>query len=516
MKRLFIIIFVCFAAFRIFAQSDLLIYEYQNISGKNYISNKIIEAKEYVFAGNIDQSYIDTTKNTLTLLISGTSLKGKWQNNFGNLLLFDLKTGKVIWDKSIQSEQNSFQLLGDVIIYINDFQCNILNSKNGDVQSEVNTAICYVDSIHKIGIGYDINFGSANTNNLKAIDLETGKMLWKRQITHEYGWNNTFHLNDSVLILESDGLHTINIKNGKGWDYKTATGKKDYTITIIRNILGITLGLFTGTFVTSSEYELITGITSNVKIDTSAIYFASRENISGLDTNGQIIWTTALEKNKISNSSIFIKDSLLYMINKGYAFMGNSQINIGKPYFSAYNKHSGKQVFYSPLSGSKNQIKEYDIRKDTVFLISEDRISKYSMTNGLNISYKMFETDTLGKFESFLGKQVFIKSDSLYFNLVSSDSTKHYLITDKNKVLVINNQLEILQQINIDQIYICYFTNKDYKFLAKGDETIVIDKNSKIVADFKASQNAKLIGTKLFDVQKKSVIEIDLSELLGK
>jgi hypothetical protein len=86
----------------------------------------------------------------------------------------------------------------------------------------------------------------------------------------------------------------------------------------------------------------------------------------------------------------------------------------------------------------------------------------------------------------------------------------------KNKVLVANNQLEITQQIDFEKLYICYLTTKNYRFLAKGDDTIVIDKNNKILADFKSSSKAILVGTKLIDILEKSIIVIDLSELLTK
>jgi len=61
-----------------------------------------------------------------------------------------------------------------------------------------------------------------------------------------------------------------------------------------------------------------------------------------------------------------------------------------------------------------------------------------------------------------------------------------------------------------------YLKTKDYKFLARNNETTVIDNQNKKVADLNVSRNALLIGLKLFDIQEKSFMEIDLNELFKK
>jgi len=494
MKNTFLILILCFSASRIFAQSDLLIYEYQNISGRNYLSNGIIQAKEYVFDGRIDQSFIDSTKETLTLLIRGESNDPKWSNNFGKLLLFDLKSGKIKWEENIKNEYSKFLQSDDYIVETSELLSNIIIPETGDVQSQVNTTIYYIDSINKTGIGYKVNTRGQYGNDLEAINLKDGALLWERRITHKYGWNDISHLNDSVLLLLSDGLHTFNIKNGKGWDYKTVTGKFDLI----------------------SEFEYVVGIASNAVIDSSAIYFASGENIVRLNTDGKIIWEAPLEKNKVSNSSVFINDSLLYMINKGYAFNENGHINYGTPYFAAFNKHTGKQVFFTSLMEEKSLIKSFIIQNNTAILILKDRILKYSLVNGEKIAGQPFEIDTTGELTDFAGKQFYCLSDSVLYNLKASDSTSLYLKTDKNKILVLNKQLGIIKQIDPKAIFICYLQTDDYKFLAKGYQSVVIDKDNKIVADFKVSQYARLIGKKLYDLQSRSLIEIDLEVFLGK
>jgi hypothetical protein len=203
------------------------------------------------------------------------------------------------------------------------------------------------------------------------------------------------------------------------------------------------------------------------------------------------------------------------MINKGFAFMGYRQLDFGKPFFAGFNRNTGKQLFLSAIGEKKDQITGFKIYYDTVLLVFKDRVSKYSMSDGSFISEKTFDIQTLGELRYFIGGQTYLKTDSIYNNLIFIDSTSHYLFTKTGKILVINDNLDVLNQIDYNQIYLYYLKTKDYKFLAKDNETTVIDNENKKVADFKASNNSMLIGSTLYDMQEKSFIEIDLNELIN-
>jgi len=317
-----------------------------------------------------------------------------------------------------------------------------------------------------------------------------------------------------VIILAAAGLHSINIKNGTGWDYDAITGKKDYKETAITNAAGIAMGALTGTGMVATGYNLVRDVISNVLIDSSSIYLASKEKISRLGHDGQIQWTHPLPEDSTSNSEIFIKDNILYLLNKGYAFMGNRKLDFGTPFFTSFDLNSGKQIFMSTIKEKKDQVNGYIISKDTILLLFKDRVSKYSMKDGSVLSEKSFDVKTAGELRDFLGDQVYTKTDSDFKCLATSDPTKYYLYTSTKKILVTNCDLDIIDQIDADQLYIYYLKTKDLKFLAKGKETIILDNSNKIVADLKVSGKAKLAGSKLFDIQEKSFIEVDLKELI--
>ena len=254
---------------------------------------------------------------------------------------------------------------------------------------------------------------------------------------------------------------------------------------------------------------------SNALIDKNGIYLSSKDQLTCMDFDGTVKWISPLNKKIVSKSIIFSNDSLLYMINRGFAFLNGTQTECGKPFFAGFNKKTGSQKFLSLFSTDKLQIKDFTIFNDTVLVYSKNSTAAFSLATGTIIADQTYNT-ALGDLDGFVGNQVYIKSDSTYKSLVATYISKHYLTTLTNKVLELNNRLEITKTIDFDQLYICYYTTKDYKFLAKGDQTIVIDSNCKIVADFKSTSNSVLIGTKMYDVYEKSVFEVDLSELLGK
>lgn len=515
MKKLFAVVALSFIAVIIYSQSNLLITKNEKVIGKNFKTNRDIQAREYIFQQRIDNSHIDTTTNLLTVQLRGTSKNGKWLNNSGDVALYDLSNNKIKWTKKVFYQQGNIEQFDNMIIQTIANKSYCLNIENGETLWEVKNTIYYVVPGKKIGIGYKFKSSTGYTNTLEGIDLTNGNPIWKREINREYSWNNIFHLNDSVIIVAAAGLHSVNLRNGTGWDYNTITGKKDYTETALTNAAGVVVGVLTGVFVTATGHNLVREVVSNVLLDSNSIYFASKEKISRLDHEGNVKWNSPLPADLTSSSSIFIKDSVLFMINKGFAFMGYRQLDFGKPFIAAFDLNSGKQIFLSPLSEKKDQISGFKIQNDTLLIVFKDMVSKHSLKDGSIILEKSFDIQALGELRYFIGGVVYIKTDSAFNNLILTDSMSNFLFTKSGKTLVLNDKLNILNQIDYNQLYVYYLKSKDYKFLANNNETTVIDNKNKKVAELKASNKAILLGSRLFDMQEKSFIEIDLKELIN-
>jgi len=517
MKKITVTGLICLFVFTIFAQTKEPVPSEEIIIGRNFKTDTDIKAKECVFADRIETWYIDDSTKTMTLQLRGLSEDGNNKNDTGRVILFDLLNKQIVWNKEINYEQSYIDQYDRVLIKTTDNKSRGLNYENGeDLWSSKNT-IYYVNSKLRIGVGYLYSSSRGFTNTLEGIDLNTGKSIWKRDIKREYNLNDFIQLNDSVILISADGLHTVNLKTGQGWNYAIHTGNKDYTNTVVSNIFDITISVLLGSeYEVTTGYDLITGVLSNVLVDSTGIYIADMGSIVRLDYNGNVLWKSILPKKLISKSSVFFKDNLIYMVNDGFATYNNETVSYGKPFIAAFMKDDGRKVFLSTIGYKKEQIKAFQIQQDTLFLLSKNRIFKYSLTDGAELWEQIIKTDSLGELSGFAGSDLYIKSDSVSFRPILSDSTNIYVFTSENKLLEFSNQLEFKGIIPENEIFYAYLVTNGYKFLETGNSSIVIDKKNELVAELEISGNALLRGTKLFEAQGNSFVEIEMDQLIKK
>ena len=513
----YLIGFLLLIALKSFSQSsDIKILHKEKAIGENLLTQTEIRATEYLFPDRIHHSHIDTSSGLLTIQLRGLSKNGKRLKTIGKIVLYDINNKKVKWTKKMLYHTSHLQQFNNTLIHTVEKKSFCLNIENGENQWELKNNIYFVDPINNIGLGYKYKNSTGYTNTLEGVDLSNGNVIWQKKLNREYGWNDIFYINDSTLIVVAAGLHAINIKNGTGWDYNTITGEKDYTGTVAANALGVVAGLLTGAFVMSTGHNLVRDVVSNVLIDSTDIYFASKERLARINkSNGIVVWTHPIPNDLASKSSIFMKNSSIYMINKGHAFMGYRHLDFGTPFIAAFDKETGKRKFFSIINTKKDPILGFQIHYDTIYIVFKERISKYSIIDGTQIYKKTYNTEETGELMYFVGNHVYIKSkDSTLTSLPLLDTNKIYVFTNTGKTLVLDNQLEITDRIDYDRLYIYYLSTKYNKFIAKGSETTILDIENREIAKLNATSDATLIGNKLYDIQEKSFLEIDLSEII--
>jgi outer membrane protein assembly factor BamB len=508
LRKLLIVSLINLVGLPIYAQSRFEITNSEKLIGKNYLTNKNIIAKEIVFPKYIYRCYLDTLSKCITVQLRRQTESGKVLSYIRTLMVYDLEHKKEKWSEKINSPLAVIEQHGDLIIQTIGKKSYSLNFENGETQWEVKNTIYYADPIYKIGIGYRITDFNDKKNELEGINLINGETVWKTNISRVFGWNNLFHLNDSTIIIVASGLHSVNIKNGLGWDYNTMTGEMHYSgrtgIGLSETLMGPTL----------PANKLVEGVVSNVVVDSANLYFASKEKIARLDHRGELIWSSPLPVDLTSKSYIFIKDRIIYMINYGCAFMGYHTLHYGKPFIAAFDSNTGRQIYFNTTNGNRDKINGFQIRRDKVFLVLKNRIAEYSLTDGSFIREKNFKIGLDEDMVDYIGNQVYIKTNSSYTNLALSDSTTHCIFRYNNKVLVLNDRFEIIKQMDSSELYICYLKVGDYRFLVNSDKTTIINNKNQVVAVIDVGIKTKLIGTKFYSLNGKSFIETDLSDLI--
>ena len=499
------------------AQSPKFIPGSERVIGKNVLTDRDIMAKEYTFAERIYDSHFDTLSGFVTLQLRGSSKNNKWLNNTGRVAQFDLNEKQVKWTKEVDFRVTEIKPNQNFIFQTAaSSKSGSLDVETGNLKWEIKNIIYYSEPSQNRGIGYKFKTYSGITNTLQGIDLTNGDILWSRELIREYGWNDVLRLNDSTLIVAASGLHTLNLNTGKGWDYYTITGEKDYTGTIAANAAGLALGLLTGAFVVTTGHDLVTNIVSNVLVDDASIFFASREKVACLTQDGTVKWTAALPKDRVSKSTLFQENGILYMINNGFAFMNYRKIDYGSPFIAAFDAESGAQLFLSSMDGKRNQIKGFEIDRDTAFLVFSNKIAKYSLVDGSLILEKFINPETYGESEYFVGNQVYTQTGQTYNSLPFSGIHRHCVHTSKGKTLLLNEYFDVMDEINDDQLYLYYLWHNGYKLIAKGAQTLVIDENGHTVAEIGISSETVMVGSILYNIQDKNLIEINFEDVVAQ
>lgn len=493
--------------------SEIKVLENQKIVGKNLVTQQDIIANEYQFSKEIYKHNFNATTGNLTLQLRKLKKSGKAYAVQGQIVAFNLNSNTVQWSRKMNYSLGVVNQNGNNISISRENKIQYLNGETGNELWTDKNDIYYVNKRHNIGLQYIKN----EKSKIQGIDLSTGNVLWNRDLTREYGWDNVSVINDSLVMIAAGGLHTLNIINGKGWDYNTVTGKKDYTETIAKNTLGIALGVLTGTAVISTGSNLVRDLSSNALIDNDAVYFASKENISKININtGEVIWSQPFDEKMTSKSSLFLKDNSVFMLNQGYGNFRNRKVNVGDPFLSAFNTETGEQIFYRAILTKDDFILDYKLVDDNLLVVLKDKIIKLSINNVDDFNEKIINSDTYGELKYFTKKEMVYKQDDLaLLDIVITNPTQYFVQTNKRLVLELDSSLEIANKYAINDLYIYYNTHKDYKFFIKGDRnnTFIVDKVNHIITDIKLPRYINSFGDKLYTIDGNKLYILQVKDL---
>ncbi|MCZ2102100.1 MAG: PQQ-binding-like beta-propeller repeat protein [Chitinophagales bacterium] len=515
MNKIIFAIFLLTSISAFSQKNKIQVSKNEKIFGKSLNDGSDIKGVEYVFPDRIHETYLDTSTGFLTIQLRGVSKNGKWLDNTGKIVQFDIKNEKVLWSKKIVYEVNKLQQFNKTIIKSTGNKSYCLDINTGNELWEVKNNIYYVNPTENIGVGYKFKITTGYTNELEGINLKNGNILWKRSLNRDYGWNDVFYTNDTTMIVVAAGLHAINLKTGKGWDYNTKTGEKNYNKTIAKNAVGVAAGLLTGTFLMSTGHDLVRDLVSNTLVDSSFIYFASKEQIVKTDKQtGEIIWKFVFSKDLTSKSSIFIKNDIIYMVNKGMAYMGNKSIDYGKPFFAAFDKQTGRAIFISILNAQDDPILNFHVKNEEILFVCKNNIKKYSMNTGIEIFNKEFPNDIFGELKYFIGDNVLIRTNNDEFlNIHQSDTTKTFVFTNQGQTLALDENLNVTRTLEYEDLNIFYDQTEDFKCIVKDNNMLILNNKWERIAEIEATSTPFIIDNKLYDIKDKNFTIIDLSKI---
>jgi hypothetical protein len=487
----------------------------EKVIGQSVCRNVEIKAKEYKFTKRVDAFYVDTLTNMLIVRLRDLTRNGKYLKNNGEIVLFDLTTQEESWRKTIYYDGGSSILQFESFLIQSNSRNNYrLDIKTGKRLWELKNDLYIANSKENIGVGYKKGILDEESNLLQGIDLSNGEVLWERELDRTFGWDNIGYLNDSTLLISSSGLHVLNLYTGEGWSYSMSTADENYRVEIA-SVIGQALGFFSGIFVMPMAHsEFVSGLHSNVHIDTTDLYYASKEKLVKIDrTNGQEYWSYVLPVDSSSMSTILLRDSLLVMLNRGMANKGSYKISFGQPYLAAFDAETGENRFISILDA--DPVLGTQIKNEKLYLVFKNKVSCYSLLTGSFLSGKDINVQKYGDLYSFVGGNVFVNGiDSSFSKLV--DSQNVFVHANNNVVLEIDVDCNVVDEISRDEIYVDCLGIDQFSLLVNNDMSFLVDSNNNKIAEVDVSRTAKYVDGKLYDYNGDRVIEIDISKLLIK
>ncbi|MCX6256728.1 MAG: PQQ-binding-like beta-propeller repeat protein [Bacteroidia bacterium] len=515
MKRLIIIGLFAIIYGSTFSQIKSLVNQNYVVAGKNMITGKSLFGIEYSFSEHIYKFYRDATSGLITIQLRGLKHNGKELVNNGKIFVFDPTESYVKWSKRIKYKYSSIVQSDHFIVQTFSDYIYCIDNATGDKLWEINGTTDLIVPKKMKALIFS-SFNAKNCGEITGINLNDGKELWNKSINSENGFRDILDLNDSTVLLVASGLHAFNINNGKGWNYNGVTSINNYEIEIAMFAAGLISGLVTGIyFFPMGSYQYY-GLESNTLINGNLIYFADDNNMVCFDkSTGEKRWITPLPHNMTSKSSLFIRDSLIIMINKGFLNHNNYNAKFGYPFIAAFSMIDGKQNFLSEIGDERSIVWSYETRKDTAYILCNNLLSKYSMHNGELLSNVPFVTSWKNNISYFLGDQVYIQTqDSLFKEIYEADPGKFWICNENEKIWVTGYNFVVDYQVDIKDVYVCYRSSGNYKFLLNNHKTILIDKNGRKTAELNISENSQISGTVVYDMHDNRLIKLDLKELL--
>lgn len=475
---------------------------------------KLTSKEEIIF------SSMDSTTKLITI-------ETKHSEKLISVYVYDLKLRKQLWSTIVNNSKYNVISLTNYVLLTSKHKTICLDKLKGNELWNLKSELLYVNQKNEVAFTYFSHFDKSNPNKLlEAIRLSDGKKIWKREIDRTFGWNEIFNLNDSTVMLSASGLHTINLKDGKGWDFDALSGENRITsnmpqaLYIASTILTAwfsfaSAGLIHTIYYFSHTSETFWNLCSNALVKDDIIYYASKQSLSAVDLKGKLIWQKKLPKEITGNSSLVFKDSMVLLINKGYASMGDVQVTYGTTYLSAFNVYSGRQYYLKQINLEENTISDFKLIGDAYYLIQKDKISCYNYRTGEFINRERIPEFSRQKNCSFIDAQNFIIDNN--YNTIKGNEIDSLLYVNfpENGIIILNKNLLEVNRINHDHLFFKLHSNPNFNFYKNQDDLLITDPNLNKIASFKVNRSPTFFTNLFYYETAQEINLVDINSLKG-
>lgn len=460
--------------------------------GYHYNKQCPIEITEYEFPQRIYKYYIDSILQTITFQLRDDN--GKKYKKKGQVVQFDLLCEMILWNLDVNYQASEIIQVDGTLISVSRGNNFCLEPLSGIPLWKVDRRIFIADRYSNVAMGYGSAIPGTSEETLDGFDLTTGELLWKREVSRDFGWRKFFYLNDTTIIIAGKGIQSIHPRTGKGWGYQT----------------------FEERYSSNDPYsnDKIDYV-DNLAYDSLYFYYETQLHLTKIrKKDGFSIWTKRLKKDPNASSVLLHDDENVYLLNAGNKKFGNKVNGIGHPYFIAYSKDRGREVFNTTIESRKGgEMRDY-MYKDSLFIVMYDyKFDSYSLKNGEKVSSVPFKRSSYGELARFFTYNAFIENGDSITPLFAHDTTQLYVWTQSNKNIKLDSALQVVGTFPDESLYHLSFAYDSLLFLSQQDSMTVINASGKTIAKFDNSYKLQLMQGKLYGVNENSLYVIDLNTI---
>ncbi len=466
---------------------------------------------EYKFEDEIENVSIDTL-DRIAFVYLKTQKKSK-----GKLVLFDYADGKVRWSITYDKAKESFLIYEKALFKIEEARAitSCIDIESGKVKWTNNYYPLFVSQHNNVVLCYEVRtFISGSSRALHGINLQTGESVYWNNVLYNNGWYDSQMLNDSTLIIASDGLHSINLKSGKGWHYDVQIQSTTKSYTPIG--VDIALNVLRFPYLAKHIATDVTGVCSNILIKDSLLYFAGTKGLFCFKANdGELFWLAPLDEKFSARSFLSAAGDYVSLFSIGRADYNNNTtgVSTGKPFLAKFDALTGIESFLSLTNMSMDFWDSHlDSKTNSLYFLAKDKIIRYSTLSGRIENSRIFDLYEQHPLDMFVDIKLYEldTTDFVTFTPMKNTSVVAYVSANED-IVAMNSDLSITRTLKPKNYYWLGLENEQYKIFVNEEEAILTNSHDRKIAYLDTGPESVLHGNIIYDYFGKSLYKIDLS-----
>lgn len=468
-------------------------------------------SKVYTTDGEIKNIFHDTVSENVFVKYAqfGGSFKKAKSKGFG--FWYSERKDSILWGQKFHVRRSILKpLVGQTLSGL-DKERRVYTNSTGKLAYELDH---HVSGYSK---KYNTYFGqSLFTHELIGSDAQFGEPKWRIPFNQFSIISDIIFHNEDTVYVVGGGLFLVDLKNnsGKFIGERTALNRNQLNGEHVLGALafGASSGII-GAALLAYFPEVIAGINSNLLIQYDTMYFAGVEHIFAVNRDGVKLWENELTKRKGSQSTLFLNESNILMVNSGTAKFNNELIRIGLPFLKVFSKKTGELLEKMKVKFSKNEvILGHHLEGDLLWVLTNERMILVDLDQ-MEIKGEEFNEGYSKCIETVGPDQFLIQEENKWVPAITNNNTQWIVRSEHGIVLIEGGRIK--KKFKEGECIAVRARIAGYKLAQFGAFLFFIDGKGDVVGRVRGYYHIHLWGKHLYKQIEDKLHAVDLEELLS-